>query len=83
MILLANEKAALDNWVKVGQTLLNYDKSVEESRRDSGQLIPRADAEMAVLMTATWMRLAVRTFISSHAEKLCGKGQRPQGGAAH
>ena len=78
MELLAAEKAALDNWVKVGQTLLNYDKSVEESRRDSGQLIPREMAELAIEMAATWLRLSVQTFKGSKAEELAGKGNGPR-----
>ena len=43
---------------------------MEASRRDSGQLIPRAESELAVELGGTWLRLAVRTFISSGVPRL-------------
>jgi hypothetical protein len=64
--------AAREDWLKCSESLRKYDLLVEQSRRDSGELIPRQDAEMAVLMAATWLRLSVMGFISSDVPVLLG-----------
>lgn len=64
---IANARA---DWLPVSESLRKYDLLVEQSRRDSGDLIPRSQGEMAALMAATWLRLAWMTFVSSDASKL-------------
>lgn len=61
---------AREDWLKCSESLRKYDLLVEQSRRDSGELIPREEAENAVLMGASWLRLAVMLFISSDVPEL-------------
>ena len=63
--ILAALKVERESWLKISESLRKFDLLIEESRRDSGQLIPRAESEVACELAAMWLRLAVRTFIGS------------------
>src|SRR5579883_1744363 len=38
-------KLAREDWIRIGDSLRRYDLLVEQSRRDSGELVPRAELE--------------------------------------
>ena len=76
--MLASEKLALEDWLKISESLRKYDLLIEQSRRDSGQLVPRAEAEQACCMAATWLRLAVAAFKNNYAQEL---GRNPAANA--
>jgi hypothetical protein len=55
-------KLARESWLKIGDSLRRYDLLVEKSRRDAGELVPRAEVETAVARFTNWFKLAcVRT----------------------
>jgi hypothetical protein len=56
---------ALDDYRRITQTLLDYERQVELAMRDSGQLIPRAEAERGAGSVARWFRLGWRLWLSS------------------
>jgi hypothetical protein len=62
--------AAREDWLKCSESLRKYDLLVEQSRRESGELVPRVEAENAALMSAVWLRLAFMAFVSSEAKAL-------------
>ena len=70
-------KRTLDGYLKISESLRRYDSQVADSRRDSGQMIPRAEAELAIEMAATWLRLSVRSFISSTTPQLAAAKDLP------
>jgi hypothetical protein len=45
-------------WLRVTQQLRQFDAQIELERRDSGSLIPREEAEQALLNLAVWMNMA-------------------------
>lgn len=57
-------------WLKVSESLRKYDLAVEQNRRDSGELIPRAEAENAIRSLLIWFRLAFQLFLSSDSKTL-------------
>jgi hypothetical protein len=56
---------ALADYRKITESLLNYERQVELAMRDSGQLIPRAEAERGAGSVARWFRLGWRLWLSS------------------
>lgn len=50
---------ALGHWLKVTNTLLKYDLSVSLAKRESGELIPLADAVKAVQALLAWHTVAI------------------------
>jgi len=56
---------ALTDYRKITESLLNYERQVELAMRDSGQLIPRVDAEKGAASVARWFRLGWRLWLSS------------------
>ena len=63
-------KAALNNYLRISESLRKFDLLVEQNRRDAGELVPRGEAEIACELAAMWLRLAVRTFINNTVPKL-------------
>jgi hypothetical protein len=51
---------AYARWIKIADTLRRYDAAVTMDRRDSGQMVPKAEAEDAVRSSAVWIRQAVQ-----------------------
>lgn len=59
-----------DNWLKISESLRRYDLLVEQSRRDSGELIQRVTAESALEMSAWWLNNAIKNCASALPLKL-------------
>ena len=56
---------ALTDYRRITQTLLDYERKVELAMRDSGQLIPRGEAESGAASVARWFRLGWQLWMSS------------------
>jgi hypothetical protein len=56
---------SLTDYRRITETLLDYERQVELAMRDSGQLIPRGDAERGAGAVARWFRLGWRLWLSS------------------
>ena len=63
-------KASRENWLAVGNQLRQYDRQVERDRRDSGELVPRAEMEAAVNHFMHHLRMASRQSAMSMAPRL-------------
>jgi hypothetical protein len=53
-------KTARENWLAIGNQLRQYDLAVARDRRDSGELIPRSEMELAAEGFMYWLRMAAR-----------------------
>lgn len=62
--------AARDNWLKVSDALRKYEEAVELSKRDSHEQIPKSEATDALRSACDWMRLALKSWISSESPNL-------------
>lgn len=58
-------QAAREDYAKISESLLRYEREVEETKRDLGHLIPKGDAVEGARASAMWLRLTVHAFISS------------------
>jgi hypothetical protein len=61
-------KTARENWLAIGNQLRQYDLSVARDRRDSGELIPRAEMEAHAASFMYWLRMAAHRA----AQKMAG-----------
>jgi hypothetical protein len=69
---------ALADYRKITESLLNYERQVELAMRDSGQLIPRRDAERGAGAVARWFRLGWRIWLSSSTPDLLALAGDPR-----
>ena len=58
-------QSAREDYAKISESLLRYEREIEESKRDLGHLIPKGDAIDGARASAMWLRLTVMSFISS------------------
>jgi hypothetical protein len=63
-------KLALENWLKVGDSLRRYDLLVESNRRDAGELVPRKEIEAHVSAFVHWFKIACRRTVNALAPNL-------------
>lgn len=52
-----------DAWLRTCESLRKYELAIEESRRASGELISRAEAEDSIRIAANWLRLAAVGYL--------------------
>lgn len=65
-------KLAREDWLKIGDSLRHYDLLVEQNRRDSGELYPRAELERILKALGWYLRMACVQASRSSAENFCG-----------
>lgn len=58
-------QCARDDYNKVANSLRQYEREVEETRRDLGHLIPKQESQDGARASAIWFRLAWRMWLSS------------------
>lgn len=63
-------KTALELWLKTCESLLRYEKTVDESKRASGEVVPRVEAEQAMIMAAHWLRVSIVRYIKGNVDDL-------------
>jgi hypothetical protein len=63
-------QSARQDYAKISESLLRYEREIEEAKRYLGQLIPKADAVDGARASAMWLRLTVLSFISSYLPDL-------------
>jgi len=63
-------KTALELWLKTAEQMRKFEKEVDESKRASGEVVPRAEAEQAMAMAAHWLRIATIKYVQGHGSKL-------------
>ncbi len=69
----ARIKAAREAWLKIGDSLRRYDLLVEQNRRDSGDLMPRAQVEQVVRAFTWYLRIAGQQACISLAGRLAAE----------
>ncbi len=65
-------KIAREGWLKVSESLRKYDLLVEQSRRDSGELLPRSEVERILRALGWYLRLAGQGAAHAAARNFCG-----------
>jgi hypothetical protein len=63
-------KLARESWLKIGDSLRRYELAIEESRRESGQLVPRAEVEQLLGQFARWCWWTGQRFAEELATRL-------------
>jgi len=58
-------QVARADYTQIANALRQYEREVEEAKRDLGQLIPKSDAIDGARASAMWLRLTVWSFVSS------------------
>jgi hypothetical protein len=61
-------------WLEVGNALRQYNLQIEQIRKDSGELIPRAHAEDAIAASAEALRLACMALAEGGVEDIVRAG---------
>jgi hypothetical protein len=69
---------AYARWIKIADSLRRYDTAVAMDRRDSGQMVPKAEAEEAVRSSAVWIRQAVQRLASKLTPLYSNQGAAEQ-----
>ena len=57
-------KQALDAYLKITEGLRKFDNQVTADRRDSGEVITRAQVEQPITALTVWLRRGIETFIN-------------------
>lgn len=70
-----NVKEAQDGWLKVAAQLLKYDLSVSLAKRESGELIPIADARKGVEGLLAWHTIATSDALRNVIPECEGKNK--------
>lgn len=68
-------KAARDAWLKVVNSLLKYDLAVDMAKRESGELLPIADAIKAVQSILAWHTVAISDALRNVIPECEGKNK--------
>lgn len=68
-------KAAQDAWLKVVNSLLKYDLAVDMAKRESGELMPLADAVKGVHALLAWHTVAISDALRNVIPELEGKNK--------
>jgi hypothetical protein len=71
---------ARTDWLQVSESLRRYDIAIEQSRRESGELIPRSESEMAVRMASVWLRLTWMKWLESWMPDIIAIGSQEGSG---
>jgi hypothetical protein len=66
-------KIARENWLRIGDSLRKYDIQVAAERRNSGELLPRAELEAHVSHFVQWLKIAAVRTADSLANQLAGE----------
>lgn len=68
-------KAAQDAWIKVVNSLLKYDLAVDMAKRESGELLPMADAVKGVQALLAWHTVATSDALRNVIPECEGKNK--------
>lgn len=66
-------KSSRENWLKISESLRRFDIALEENRRDSGELVRRAEVELALRKLGWIMRVAHEGIIPQIAVAVAGE----------
>ena len=59
------QKQALDSYLKITEGLRKFDNQVATDRRDSGEMITRAQVEQPIIAITVWLRRGIEDFINT------------------
>jgi len=65
--------AARQDVAPITALLVRLDREISQARRESGDLIPRADAEAAIRFAIMLLRLAIKRWLSCEIPNLCAE----------
>jgi hypothetical protein len=68
----------LERWLKLNNQLRAFDLAIESNRRDSGELVPRGQAEEAIHNTGVWLNQAIINFAQKLAPVLSDEPNDPR-----
>ena len=69
----AEVRQTTDRWLKISESLRRYDLMVEQSRRDSGELLPRAEWSRMQRAAVFWFLHSINRAHDELCEKLVGQ----------
>jgi hypothetical protein len=70
---LVSIKARRETWLKISENLRRFDLAIEEARRDSGQLLPKAAIEHPLRQLGICLYAASNEMIPTVARELAGE----------